>query len=126
MRGSRPNHARGQRKWEAIGSFFSASHPAHVKEVPEQDPKRVLQDIGRCVAEIRAKTGLTQERFAENVLGVSLKYLQRVEAGRENLTVESLVALANKVQARVALLFEEPANREVKRGRPPRRALAKG
>lgn len=63
---------------------------------------------------------MTQEQFAERVLGVSLKYLQRMEAGRANLTVESLVALANKTHIRVAQLFEAPTAREVRRGRPPK------
>lgn len=64
---------------------------------------------------------MTQERFAEEVLGMSLKYLQAVEAGRENLSVISLVKLANLVRVRVSDLFNPPATREVRRGRPPRR-----
>jgi transcriptional regulator with XRE-family HTH domain len=88
--------------------------------VREQDPKRVLQDVGRKVAELRAEMKLTQEAFAESVLGVSLKYAQALEAGRENLTVESLVALANKAGVKVAWLFEAPLSRKVRRGRPPK------
>lgn len=88
----------------------------------QQDPKRVLKDIGRRVAEIRGAHGMTQERFAEEVLGVSLKYLQAVEAGRENLSVTSLVKLANLVRVRVTELFLPPASREVRLGRPPRRS----
>lgn len=61
---------------------------------------------------------MTQEQFAEDVLGVSLKYLQAVEAGRENLTVTSLVKLANLVRVPVADLFKAPLSREVRRGRP--------
>jgi transcriptional regulator with XRE-family HTH domain len=38
------------------------------------------------VAERRRAYGLTQEQLAEK-LDVSLKYLQRVEAGEENLTL---------------------------------------
>jgi transcriptional regulator with XRE-family HTH domain len=87
--------------------------------VRRQDPERVLKDIGRRVAEIRCTHGMTQERFAEEVLGMSLKYLQAVEAGRENLTVASLVKLANLVRIPVAELFVPPKTRAVKRGRPP-------
>ena len=86
-----------------------------------QEPERVLKDIGRRVAEIRTGHGMTQERFAEEVLAVSLKYLQAVEAGRENLTVVSLVKLANLARVRVADLFTAPATRAIRRGRPSTR-----
>lgn len=89
-----------------------------------QDPERVLRDIGRRVAEVRAEHDMTQERFAEDVLGVSLKYLQAVEAGRENLTVASLVKLANLAGVRVADLFTSPVTREVRRGRPRKSSTA--
>jgi transcriptional regulator with XRE-family HTH domain len=82
----------------------------------------VLRDVGRRVAEIRIARGMTQEQFAEQVLGVSLKYCQAVEAGRENLTIVSLVRLANKVRAPVSRLFDPPASRKVRPGRPPKGA----
>jgi transcriptional regulator with XRE-family HTH domain len=56
------------------------------------NPERVRRDIGRRVAELRVARELTQERLAEKA-AVSVKYLQRVEAGRENLTIESMVRL---------------------------------
>ena len=81
------------------------------------DPERVLRDVGRRIAELRAGRGLTQERLAE-LANFTVQYLQRVEAGRENLTVRSLAALAGLVGAQVADLFAAPANREVRPGRP--------
>jgi transcriptional regulator with XRE-family HTH domain len=90
--------------------------------VPIQNPKRVLRDVGRRVAEIREAAGKTQEKFSVQ-LKVSLKYLQRVEAGTENLTVLSLAKLANRARVRVTQLFEPPVTHRVKRrGRPPKRA----
>jgi hypothetical protein len=64
---------------------------------------------------------MTQEQFAEKVLRLSLKYCQAVEAGRENLTVVSLVRLANKVRVPVARLFDAPVTRQVRPGRPRKR-----
>ena len=81
----------------------------------------VAKDVGRRVAEIRAERGLTQERLAE-ALNVSPKYVQRIEAGRENLTIESLVRIANHLRVKVGALFERPATRVVRPGRPPTRA----
>ena len=79
----------------------------------------MIKDIGRRIAEVRASRNLTQDQFSER-LRVSLKYLQRVEAGYENLTVESLYRLAIKLRVPVVALFEPPARREVRRGRPPK------
>ena len=81
----------------------------------------VLRDLGRRVAELRASKGLTQERFAE-VADVTVQYLQRVEAGRENLTVRSLVRLAGLLHVTITNLFSKPAQRNVRPGRPRRRS----
>lgn len=88
--------------------------------MPKPDPKRTLRDLGRRVAELRVAMGLTQEAFAEMMMNVSTKYLQRIEAGRENLTVESLVVLASKFRVPVRDLFDPPASRAVRLGRPPK------
>ena len=85
-----------------------------------ETPKAVARNVGRRVAELRGERGLTQEEFSAEV-GVSLRYLQQVEAGRENLTIESLVKLANHLNTRVTALFEPAQTQAKRRGRPPRR-----
>ncbi|MBI5499778.1 MAG: helix-turn-helix transcriptional regulator [Deltaproteobacteria bacterium] len=84
----------------------------------EHDPDRVLRDVGRRIAELRRQKGYTQERLAEKA-EVSIKFLQRVEGGRENLTVRSLTRFAALLQVGVPELFTVPVNRTVRRGRPP-------
>lgn len=79
----------------------------------------VLRDVGRRVAELRRAAGLTQEQVAEQ-LGVSTRALAYIESGRENLTLCTMVAVANVLGASVAEFFVPPATREVRRGRPPR------
>jgi transcriptional regulator with XRE-family HTH domain len=86
--------------------------------VARKDPKRTLLDLGRRVAEVRAEAGLTQEEFAERVARVSLKYLQRIEAGRANMTVLTLAKFAARIGVDVRELFAPPTSREVRRGRP--------
>jgi transcriptional regulator with XRE-family HTH domain len=82
--------------------------------------RRLTRDLGRRIAELRASRDLTQEEFSER-LRVSLKYIQRIEAGSENLTVDSLYRLAMKLRVPVIALFEPPSTRQVRRGRPPKR-----
>lgn len=91
-------------------------------EVARKDPKRTLSDLGRRIAEVRADAGLTQEEFAERVARISLKYLQRIEAGRANMTVLTLAKFAARIGVEVKELFDAPASRDVRRGRPRGRA----
>jgi len=61
---------------------------------------------------------MTQELLAEK-LGVSVKYLQRIEAGAENLTLRSLVGLANGLDLSPVALIQRPRNSVVRKpGRP--------
>ena|SRR5579862_2251631 len=82
------------------------------------DARAVMQNIGRRVAEIRIQLGMTQAALAERV-GVSVKYLQRVEWGHENLTVASLVTLANLLRVAPIDLLKAARLRNAKPGRPP-------
>jgi len=52
-------------------------------------------------------------------LVVSVKYLQRVEAGQENLTLRSLVALANGLEIAIGELIQKPRSAQTRKpGRP--------
>lgn len=73
--------------------------------------------VGGRVAERRRAYGLTQEQLAEK-LDVSIKYLQRVEAGDENLTIASVVNIANALAIEPNYLLRPP--RTTARRRPGR------
>jgi transcriptional regulator with XRE-family HTH domain len=81
------------------------------------DADRALKDVGRRIAESRRERGWTQEELAER-LGIQANNLQRVELGMQNLTVRSLVRLANGLGVSLATLFEAPSSRVVRPGRP--------
>lgn len=87
--------------------------------VDSNDPDELLRDLGRRVAELRAARGLTQQQFAEE-LEVTVRYLQGIEAGGENLSVRSLSKLADALEVEVRALFDEPTTRTVRVGRPPK------
>lgn len=55
--------------------------------------RELFRRVGRRVAELRARSGLTQEALA-TALGIATKNLQRIEGGSQNLTLASLDALA--------------------------------
>lgn len=83
----------------------------------------MLDGVGRRIAELRRELAWTQEQFAER-LGVLTQYVQRVERGRENLTVQSLVKVANALGVTVAALFEPAAYQGKRRPGRPRRSAS--
>lgn len=91
--------------------------------MPRTSPEQVRKDLGRRVAETRRARSLTQAQLAE-IAGVTPQYLARVEAGGENLTLDSVTKLANLLEVAVVDLFMPPISREVRRGRPPREPMA--
>ncbi|MBZ0232733.1 MAG: helix-turn-helix domain-containing protein [Deltaproteobacteria bacterium] len=67
--------------------------------MPALDPDATLRLVGRRVAQHRHRRGWTQEVLAER-LGLSTKYLQRVEWGRQNLSLRSLATIASALGCR--------------------------
>uniref|UniRef100_UPI001CC98D9C helix-turn-helix domain-containing protein n=1 Tax=Hyalangium gracile TaxID=394092 RepID=UPI001CC98D9C len=54
----------------------------------------------------RTARGLTQEQAAE-MIGIHPKYMPRVEAGRANLTVDTLIAASVAYEVSLSNLFTE-------------------
>jgi transcriptional regulator with XRE-family HTH domain len=86
--------------------------------MPKPDPRRAVDDFGRRVGELRRGLGWTQQELAMR-LGVTLGYVQLIERGRENLTIESLALLAGVLRTLPAELLKPPKSRARRRpGRP--------
>lgn len=83
------------------------------------DPDVVQRSVGRRIAELRVERGWTQEAFAQEA-EVSVGYVRRLEAGDENLTLTSMVRLANLLEVAPIDLFKAPKSLTARRGRPPR------
>jgi len=66
-----------------------------------------------------------QDQQAEQ-LGFTLKYLQRIEGGGENLTVRSLVKIARAFGVPVTELFRKPRTKQAGPGRPKVRGKTGG
>jgi transcriptional regulator with XRE-family HTH domain len=82
--------------------------------------RRVFEDVGRRVRELRIAHGWTQEAAVER-LGVDVRELQRIEAGRVNMTLQSLVRIARGLGVPVRELFDAPSARGPRKpGRPPK------
>lgn len=84
------------------------------------DSKRLQAEVGRRIAELRQGRGLTQEQLAEQA-GVTTRYVQSIEGGSENLTLETIAKLATILEARPIELFEPPVTSKPRPGRPKKR-----
>jgi len=91
--------------------------------VPANDPVRLLHDIGRRIKELRVARKLTQEAFAER-LDVTTRYVQRVERGNQNVSIEVLADFANGLGVPIAVLFKAPSKKAVEQVRPNRKKRA--
>ena len=78
---------------------------------------KVLTDVGRRIAELRSQRDLTQEQLAARA-DIGWKYLQQIELGYENLTLQSLVKFANLFGVGLTELVKVPKIRKVRAGRP--------
>jgi len=89
-----------------------------VARVRPLDPDRVCLNVGRRIAELREERTLTQEKLSV-LLASSAQWVSQLEAGR-NLTVHSLVRIANALHVPIQALFEQPrsSDHERRAGRP--------
>jgi transcriptional regulator with XRE-family HTH domain len=78
--------------------------------------EKIKSNVGLRVAEVRDAKGWTQQQCAEE-LGMPLKNLQRIESGA-NLTIATLVRIANGLKVPVRALFDEPSTKRRGPGRP--------
>ncbi|MGD0529636.1 MAG: helix-turn-helix transcriptional regulator [Polyangiaceae bacterium] len=90
-----------------------------LRVVSREEPDRLLRDVGLRLVELRDRRGWSREDFAER-LGMSVRYVGRIERGRQNLTVHQLAWLANHLGVRVADLFAAPGIEAIRAGRPPK------
>ena len=80
--------------------------------------REVFAYIGANVHRERTRAGLTQEKLAETA-DLDLRFLQRVERGKTNLSVAVVVALADALSVTPGTLLKEATLPEAQRGRPP-------
>ena len=86
-----------------------------------RETRAVLRDLGLRIRELRRRAGHTQETAAES-LGMLTPNYARIEQGRVNVTVDTLVRIANTLSVPLADLFKAPKDRVVKAGRPRTRS----
>ena len=72
----------------------------------ERSPQAVQALLGKRLRALRSARGLRQE--AIEARGLNYKYLQRIEAGRCNLTLTTLQRVASVLELKIEDLFQFP------------------
>jgi transcriptional regulator with XRE-family HTH domain len=87
-----------------------------------QDDLRELKwNVGLRIAEIRSQFGLTQPDLAAK-LEAEQRWIARIESGRQNLTLATLLKLSKALGVHISDFFQEPKKKAV-RGRPRKKNL---
>jgi transcriptional regulator with XRE-family HTH domain len=84
-----------------------------------EDPEEVIKRVGLRISELRAEAKLTQAQVAES-LETTVSNYQRIEHGFQNLTIRMIVRIAGAIGVPSTKLWERPASRQIRRGRPKR------
>lgn len=81
------------------------------------NPDKIIVNIGRRVAEMRLKLGLTQDALAEKA-GVTGGYIRQIEGGWKNMRVSTLCRIADVLGCETADLFKTATLKKPSPGRP--------
>ena len=65
----------------------------------------ITEKVGNRIRELRAKTGLSQERFALKI-GMDRTYFASVELGKRNIALKNLEKIANGLGVTLSELFK--------------------
>jgi transcriptional regulator with XRE-family HTH domain len=86
--------------------------------VKDEDPQEIIELLALRICELRTQARLTQAQVAER-LETTLTNYQRIEHGMQNLTVKTMVRIANAIGVKTSELFVSPTvkGRRIK-GRP--------
>jgi len=85
--------------------------------VATRKTEAVLRALGHRIQELRREQGHTQESLAAK-LGMIPSNYARIEQGRLNTTVDTLVRISNALDVDLAQLFVAPKRRRSRPGRP--------
>lgn len=83
----------------------------------------VQRSIAANVRRWRARRGLTQEALAE-AAELGPVHLRKIERGTENVTISTLIALADALEVKPGVLIRKARLAEPKPGRPRKSKLA--
>ena len=65
----------------------------------------ITDKIGNRIRELRSRTGLSQEKFAQKI-GMDRTYFASVELGKRNISIVNIEKIANGLEISLSELFD--------------------
>jgi DNA-binding XRE family transcriptional regulator len=89
-----------------LGGMIPKKRRRPRRATPKLAPRTaaVAKELGAAIRAVREKTGLSQEDFADKV-GMTRQNYQRIEYGITNVTLDSLLRIADGLGVPCASLF---------------------
>ena len=90
--------------------------------MPKPRLVEVLQYVAAHLKALRTRQGFTQEQLAE-AAEVDLRFLQKIETGKTNLSLDVLVRLADALEVKPGHLLRRTTFTKPRPGRPPKKKV---
>jgi transcriptional regulator with XRE-family HTH domain len=87
----------------------------------DREAQRVQRELGLRVGELRRRLGITQVVAAQR-LGMVLDNYIKIERGKRNVTLHTVVRLARALEVEVLELFVPSRERNPRPGRPRKKS----
>jgi transcriptional regulator with XRE-family HTH domain len=71
----------------------------------KKELEMITEDLGKRIKELRAKTGLSQEKFALKI-GMDRTYFASVESGKRNISLINLKKIADGLDISLSELLD--------------------
>lgn len=85
--------------------------------MPLERSRAYLMYVGANVYRLRREQGFTQDKF-EELSGLDVRYLRRIERGTVNIRLETLIRLATVLQVDPEELLKKALPTSPQKGRP--------
>lgn len=66
----------------------------------------ITDKIGNRIRELRSRTGLSQEKFAQKI-GMDRTYFASVESGKRNISIVNIEKIANGLDVTLSEFFKD-------------------
>ncbi len=93
--------------WQAIYEKLAEKYKERGIKIrtPKKPRDKISAEIGQKIKEARLKKKVTQQQLAKRI-GITQQMLSRVEIGMENLSLETIKKIANKLGGKIKIGFD--------------------
>lgn len=99
-------YGKGQAQNKTTYIWFIDITRTHIIPNMKKDIKKQRKELGERIRNIRRSAGFTQEKLGEKA-DLSYKYISELERGQVNVSIDSLIRIADAVGVKIGDLFSK-------------------